>query len=416
MKAIKVSQINAYIKKLFDKDYILSDIVLKGELSGFIPRETGHIYFNMIDESSRINCIIWDGNYDYEIIKNLKDGIEVEAEGRITLYEKGGNYSFHINKLIVNREGEILKKIEDLKEKLNKEGLFDNKYKKKLPVFPKNIALITANNSAALADMMKIIEQRNNIVNIYIFPSNVQGEYAATSLKKAIGKVNKDYAFIDLIIIGRGGGSIEDLMAFNNEDLAREIFVSKIPIISAVGHEIDFSISDFVADIRAETPTRAAIIAVPDIFSIRQELDELLFSVKNKLKTKLEYYAVLLDNFSNENLLQRIYSKLEYNKTLLNNFSNENLNKNIQHKIETCKSRLNNFSEINLQKSIQHKVDKYYGEIEIILAGLEAKNPKRILRRGYAYLENEDGKNLKRVADFKDNKKVIAKLYDGRIE
>ncbi len=280
---ISVSQLNNYIARIIGTDPLLGNINVKGEISNMNFHSSGNVFFTIKDDNSTMKCILPWQNAE-SIKSSVKDGMEAVISGYVSVYKKGGYYSLTVKDIEIEGQGILSIAFEKMKDKLEKEGLFDYKHKKSLPFFPKKIGIITSNTGAAIADMLNIIKNRNNIVDILIYPTLVQGSHAANSIAEGVKDINDRFKDeIDVIIVGRGGGSVEDLWAFNEEALARAIFESKIPIISAVGHEVDFTISDFVADKRAETPTAAAIMAVPNIEDIRQYLLEL----KNKLFNSL---------------------------------------------------------------------------------------------------------------------------------
>jgi len=272
VKPVSVTQLNGYVKRVIQTDPLLGNVSVIGEISNIKYHESGHVYFSMKDENSRINCFLPSdraGDIRYE----LENGMEITACGYVYIYEKGGTYSFNIRDVEVSGRGNLSIAFESLKEKLLKEGLFDAAHKKSIPAFPRKIALVTSGSGAAVEDMVKIITSKNNIVDIVIFPVQVQGKGAAREISGAIDRINSEFPDMDIIIAGRGGGSMEELWAFNEESVVRSIFKSRIPVISAVGHEIDVTMADFVSDMRAETPTAAAQLAVPDISELKSHLN-----------------------------------------------------------------------------------------------------------------------------------------------
>ncbi len=282
-KPITVSQLNSYIKRVLGTDPLLYNVSVLGEISGLKKHSSGHIYFTLKDQGSKVNCFL--SAYNFAAMDFVPaDGMQVVVVGQISVYEPGGYYNINVSKVEAAGAGDLAAAFQKLKEKLEKEGLFQERYKKALPSFPLKVAVITSETGAAIRDILSIIQSRNNICDILIFPCLVQGENAPADIKRAIEKVNSRFPETDVVILGRGGGSIEDLWAFNEEIVARAIFASEIPIISAVGHETDFTISDMVADKRAETPTAAAAMAVPDI---------------RELKASIERYKSILDNSMN---------------------------------------------------------------------------------------------------------------------
>ena len=247
IKPIKVSQLNSYIKRVLQLDPLLSNVSVIGEVSNLKKHSSGHVYFTMKDEASKVNCFLPNdvlNNLNFELAEDM----EITASGHIYLYERGGTYSLNVKDIKIEGLGNLGIAFENLKKKLAEEGLFDDKLKKQIPFFPRNIAVVTSETGAAINDIITIIKKRNNVVNILIYPVLVQGPNAAREISKAIDEINDKLSYFDLIITGRGGGSMEELWAFNEEVVARSIFNSKIPVISAVGHETAFTISDFVAD------------------------------------------------------------------------------------------------------------------------------------------------------------------------
>lgn len=331
MRIMKVVDLNNYIKRITDSDPILSDVRVQGEISNISKSKTGHIYFSLKDEVSVVRCTIWAsvaGNLRYE----LKDGMHVTVQGNVNLYVKGGYYSINIYRLEVEGEGSLAAAFEAMKEKLKMQGLFDFQHKKKIPEFPSNLAIVTSEHGAALKDILEIIKQRNNFVNITVFPVVVQGDGAATDIAEAIALINNEYEYFDTILLSRGGGSIEDLWPFNEEILAHAIFESKIPVISAVGHEVDVTISDLVADLRATTPTNGATLAVPDIseimnyvYDMRDRAKRAVLSIVDRDRQTLEYWKVRLNGLNPRKIIERGYGALlDENRDFI--FSVEKLN------------------------------------------------------------------------------------------
>lgn len=282
MKPLKVSEVNNYIRRLFSRDMILTKIDVEGEISNFKHHYSGHMYFTLKDSKSKIRCVMFkEDNLNCNI--NLEDGMNIVASGNISIYEKEGNYQLYIRTVEEQGLGELYKKFEILKHKLEKEGIFGKK-KKQLPFMPKNIGVVTSSTGAAIRDIINVIKRRNPITNIYIYPALVQGDNAPFEIIEGLEYFDS-CEHIDLIITGRGGGSYEELFAFNDENLARYIYNLKTPIISAVGHETDFTIADLVADKRAPTPSAAAEIAVPNMGHLSESLDD-KFNMLNSLMTR----------------------------------------------------------------------------------------------------------------------------------
>ena len=368
MKPIKVSQLNGYIKRILQSDPILGNIAVIGEISNIKYHGTGHVYFSMKDENSKVSCFLPSS----EVAKlryELADGMEITATGYMYVYEKGGTYSLNVKDIEIFGQGDLSIAFDKLKEKLKEDGLFDTKYKKPIPGFPKKIAIVTSDTGAAIEDMLKIIKSRNNIVDILIYPVLVQGAGAGADISNAIKQINVEFPEVDVIITGRGGGSTEELWAFNEEIVARSIFDSKIPVISAVGHETDVTISDFVADVRAETPTAAAMLAVPDTYELKRYID----SLESNLRDMIDKYFLnkrrLLEAYNIDLFINNFKSKIELNRALIN--------------------------------SLKIK--------------LESLNPKNIMSLGYGAILKEDGKLATSAFEFKPDDLLKVKLADGTV-
>lgn len=293
IKPISVGQVNQYISRVLRTDPLLGNISVIGEVSNLKFHNTGHVYFSLKDNSGRINCFLpYDRAKDLRF--NLSDELEIIAYGYVSVYERGGSYSLNIKDIEVKGQGNLSIAFNNLKKKLEEEGLFSSIHKKAIPEFPNKIAIMTAETGAALQDILKTVTSRNNMVDIFIYPITVQGPDAAPEISKGIKYINDNYNDIDTIILGRGGGSMEDLWAFNEEMVARSIFESRIPIISAVGHEVDVTISDFVADSRAATPTAAGVMAVPNLENIRANSNLSKDRLLNILTGKIDYMKNLI--------------------------------------------------------------------------------------------------------------------------
>ena len=368
LKPVTVTQLNEYISRVLGTDPLLGNVSVSGEISNLKFHSSGHVYFSMIDESSKVNCFLPSSlarNLAYE----LGDGLNVVIRGYINVYIKGGTYTLFVRELEVAGEGDLALAFELLKRKLQAEGLFDQAHKKAIPAFPRRIGLVTSGTGAAVRDMTKIIQSRTKMTDVIIFPTQVQGRGAAAEMAAMLDYVNANFSDVDVIIIGRGGGSAEDLWAFNEETLARAIYRSRIPVISAVGHEIDFSISDFVADLRAETPTAAAEKATPNDEELRRALENYRSGLYSALKNKTDYCALRAERIIQEmkNVIQR---------------------------------RLDN---------LQHLADQYR-------IAIEANDPAKILAKGYSYIETTEGRIVSKVSDLKEGGRYIVYFRDGRSE
>lgn len=391
IKPVRVSQLNAYIKRVLQSDPLLSSVSVVGEISNLKFHGTGHVYFTLKDENSKINCFLSAENLQH-LHFEIADGMEITAEGYIYLYEKGGTYSLNIRDIQISGLGNLSIAFEKLKEKLSKQGLFDEKHKKPIPFFPHKIVVITSESGAAVRDIIKIIKNRNNIVDVLVYPVLVQGLAAAPDIAEAIKQVNLLFPETDTIIVGRGGGSIEELWAFNEEIVARSIFESKIPIISAVGHEIDFTISDFVADKRAETPTAAAQMAVPDINELRYYILQLKTNLENQVTSSVRCKEIQLQSCNIEALISKFENRINFQVNSINNQYKEML---------TLIS--------NLLYNKKNKIDSVKDQ-------LEALNPRNIMVRGYSAITNSEGKLINSIEALRINDTFITIMKDGSIE
>jgi len=386
-KYLTVSAVSRYIKHLLDSDHNLQNVFIKGEISNLKKHTSGHIYFSLKDETSKINAIMFSTNAK-KLNFNPTDGMKVLVVGRISLYEATGNYQIYVDEMIEDGIGNLYIAFEKLKNKLANEDLFDEAHKKDIPKYPTKIGVITANTGAAIKDIVSTIKRRYPIGSIYLFSSLVQGELAKDDLVKKIKQA--DNYGLDVIIVGRGGGSIEDLWAFNEEIVARAIFDAKTPIISAVGHEVDYTIADFVADLRAPTPTGAAEMAVPNLTDITNYLKQL--SIR-----------------TNESILK----KVKINKLWLEGLSNSYVIKNPIVLYENKKQKVDLiFEKINML--LNHKITLKQNELRNVIDKLELLNPLNTLKRGYS-LTFKNNKVIKSISDVKVNDTLNVKLNDGEL-
>ena len=387
---ITVSQLNSYIKACFECDENLKNIFVVGEISNFRIATSGHLYFSLKDEKSVIHAVIFS-NSAKNISFDIKDGISVMVKGKVSCYEISGQYQIYVQQINPYGVGAVHLAYEKLKSRLLAEGIFDEKFKKAIPKYPKKIGVITSKTGAVIHDIKNVISRRYPICEISLYPVNVQGEKSSEQIVNGINYFNVNQN-ADVIIIGRGGGSVEDLWAFNKEEVARAVFVSAIPIISAVGHETDVTICDFVADKRASTPSVAAEIAVPDMNNLKIDLK----NFRNRI-------FILLKAFINskENNLANL--KLNLDKKNIMNFLNFQ-----SDKINNLKSRLNIFYKNYLEKK-RLKLDKFKKV-------LDAYSHELILKRGYSVIFDNKGKNLKSVDKIPENFKVKIVLSDGVLE
>ena len=386
-KYLTVSQINKYIKYRLDNDDNLKTVYLKGEISNFKNHTSGHLYFTLKDENSRILAVMF--RRDASKINFIpKDGSNVLVVGKISLYEASGQYQIYVNEMIEDGIGNLYVEFEKLKKKLGEKGYFDEKYKKEIPKYPKRIGVITASTGAAIRDIITTINRRYTLAEIILFPCLVQGENAKEDIVKNI-KLADTYD-LDTIILGRGGGSIEDLWAFNEEIVADAIFKANTPIISAVGHEIDFTISDFVSDLRAPTPTAAAELAVPN----KEELKALIMQYKQRISKNII------------NILNMNKQRLEY---ILNSY----IIKNPETIYEAKMQKVDILTE-KLIMYMNNILDNKGYKFTSLLDKMEALSPIKTLKRGYS-ISKIDNKIIKDIKKIKPGEILETQLQNGNL-
>lgn len=405
-----IGEFTSYLKLMFDNSSKMRNVYLKGEISNFKKHPTGHLYFSLKDENSKINAIMF-ARETFKLNFNPHDGTKVLVHGRVSIYEATGNYQIYIDEMEEDGIGNLYKKFEELKKKLEKEGLFDQEHKKIIPYFPKRVGVITAKTGAAIRDIVTTIKKRCPVVEIIVFSSLVQGEGAKEDIVRNI-KLAKNYN-IDTLIVGRGGGSIEDLWPFNEEIVARAIYECNIPVISAVGHETDFTIADFVADIRAATPTAGAMIAVPVLTDLIKHNDQLKIRLNETIIKKIKIYHLELDKFKNSFVLKNpmiMYDNkkqklIMYNDKINNIINNIIINK--QNKINNIKNnRIINNPTIIYKDKINH-LQKLNEKLLII-------NPLNTLKRGYSVLYKNDT-IINSIKTLKEKDEIKIKLTDGLV-
>lgn len=384
-----VTQINNYIKALLDQIPVLQNVWIKGEISNLKFHSSGHIYLTLKDSGAVLKAVMFRNSAQHLKFKPT-DGALVLARGRISVYEAGGQYQLYIEDMEEEGKGDLYAKFEELKKKLFEEGLFDETLKKPLPKFPERIGIVTSPTGAAIRDMINVIKRRYPVVKIIIYPALVQGDNAAPSIVSGIEYFNKKHN-VDIIITGRGGGSIEDLWAFNEEITARAVFASDIPIISAVGHEVDFTICDFVADLRAPTPSAAAELAVPDIFEIRKELDlsrnRMSVLLKNRVEAAIKQLNILTERSSIKQFDKSIFDKSQM--------------------IDSLSDRLimayRNNNEISLKN------------FQALLGKLSTLSPIAVFERGYSSV-SKNGKTVTKIDEVSDNDLLNIRISDGELD
>ncbi len=358
-KIYSVSEINLIIKTHLE--YSFYNIKISGEVSNFIKYSSGHLYFDIKDDKSKIRCVMFK-SYALKMKELIKNGDHIIVKGRITLYEVRGDIQVIVESIEKSGKGELFKRFEELKEKLKKEGLFDEKYKKRLPFLPKKIGVVTSRDGAAIMDILRVISRRFTGVHIILYPAIVQGEEAARTIVEGIRVLNK-IKDTDVIIIGRGGGSIEDLWGFNEEIVARAVFESKVPIISAVGHEVDFTISDFVADVRAATPSAAAELVVNKRNEIEEKIKDSIDKLEKNIVYLIEKYKNRLNFYTSSRVFGDYGFNLERKKYIIDDYVNI-INKNLKNSIAEKKR---NLSEISVKLHRLHPLRKLEKERAAVL-------------------------------------------------
>lgn len=410
-KYLTVGALTRYIKYKIDNDEHLKTVFLKGEISNFKMHSTGHMYFSIKDETSKINAIMFSRDAK-NVTFEPKEGTKVLVVGRISVYESTGNYQIYVSEMIEDGVGNLYIAFEKLKEKLSKEGLFDDKYKKKIPKMPKKIGIITAPTGAAIKDILSTIKRRYPICETILFPSLVQGDNAKEDIVKNL-KIANTYD-LDVIILGRGGGSIEDLWPFNEEIVAREIFASKIPIISAVGHEVDFTIADFVADLRAPTPTGAAEMAVPNMIDIINHIKQLTIRLNESLNKKIKLEKINLEKSKNSIVIKNPMIMIDNKKQKID-LIKESVIRILNLKLENNKNKIEKIKQNYILSNPEVIYKEKQNKISNLIEKLELVNPLGVLKRGYS-ITKQDNKVITKIKDIKKTKPLIIKLQDGIVE
>ena len=414
-KYYTVSAYNTSIKKFFDSVDELKDVHIKGEISNWKGATRGHLYFTLKDEESRISAVMFKNAAD-KLDFVPKEGDKVLVDGRITAYPASGTYQVYINKMRLDGEGDLLKKLEELKKKLQAEGLFDESHKKPIPKFPKKIGVVTSSNinQAAVHDIITTINRRYPLCEVILFPAMVQGEQAKFDIVKQIEEANKEIYELDTLIVGRGGGSIEDLWAFNEEIVARAIYDSRVPIISAVGHDIDYTIADFVADLRAATPTAGAELAVPNLADVLSYIKQLEIRSNQAITSKINHLRDILNKIKKSYVLENPLASFQIKEQKLDELINR-LNTNITNKLDSSKVRLNNVLSKRIIKNPEDLLISKKNSLELVINKLELLNPLSVIKKGYSVVETES-RIIKSVKDVKEKDKLKIKVIDGIIK
>ena len=407
---ITVTQLTKYIKYKIDNDQNLMRIYLKGEISNFKAHTRGHLYFTIKDENTRINAVMFS-TYASKLKITPVDGMKVLVTGKISVYESTGSYQIYVDSMQEDGIGNLYVAFEELKKKLEKEGLFDRSKKKQIPWIPKKIGIITAPTGAAIKDILSTLKRRWPIAETILFPCLVQGKDAANDIVRNI-ELTKKYD-LDVLIIGRGGGSIEDLWCFNEEIVARAIYDLDVPVISAVGHEIDFTISDFVADLRAPTPTGAAEMAVPHISDVLNYLTQLEIRIINSVSSIIKVKKEELNQLANSYILKNPLTMYQIKEEKFDNLF-ERLINNYKNIIKNNENRLS-FLINNLQNNIVNNLNDKKNKYIHIISKLEVLNPLLTIKRGYSIVKKE-GKVVTSIKKIKKKDHVQVDFADGTVD
>ena len=387
-KPVKVSQLNAYIKRILQSSPVLSNVTVIGEVSNLKFHSSGHVYFSLKDEKGKISCFL-PADIAVSMDKSIEEGTEAVVTGYIYLYERGGSYSINVKTIEKSGTGNLAAEFEKLKKKLEAEGMFDRSAKKPLKQFPRRVAVVTSDTGAAVHDIIKIIRSRNRYVDILVCPVLVQGPSAASDISSMITELNEKCPDTDVIITGRGGGSMEELWAFNEESVARAIAASDIPVISAVGHETDFTIADFAADVRAETPTAAAVLAVPDINELVMYTEELMQSIDAYMDSILERNYLRLQGSGIVQMSHLLYSMISGREMEIKALFNV------------------------LEFETDSRLEKLESRIESLWDTIENLNPSRILEKGYSIIKDENDLCITEIGDLRSGKEIKIVMRGG---
>jgi len=387
-KIYSVFQINTYIHNMFNEDYLLSDVSVTGEISNLKFHSSGHIYFTLKDAQSAISCAIFRSSA-LKLNTELKDGDKIVARGSISNYVQGGNITFNVLNVESAGVGDLARKFEELKKRLSEQGLFDKEFKKPIPKFPQRIGIVTAPTGAAIRDIISVSKRRNPYISLILYPALVQGSNAASSIVKGIETLES--MNVDIIIVGRGGGSLEDLWAFNEEEVAYAVFQCSVPIISAVGHEIDFTICDFASDLRAATPSAAAELAVADVVSLINDIDKLNTSLDRRIKNIIQHKRNKTDVYSARLKGLSPLEKINKKKIL-----SESYNKQLDLAMK----------RILLQKRTM---------VDSLSERLKGVSPLERLKAGMAYVTDENGQRVVGVSNLYKDSKIRITMKDGYV-
>ncbi|MBP5601152.1 MAG: exodeoxyribonuclease VII large subunit [Treponema sp.] len=387
-QVFSVAQITSFIKEILESSF--RTITVEGEISNYRPSSSGHVYFTLKDNTAQLKAVIFRSSL-YGLSFRPKDGDKVRCTGRLSVYEPQGSYQLIVNKMEAAGAGDILVMLEQRKQKLAQEGLFDSAKKRELPYFPKTIGVVTSPTGAAIRDILQITKRRNKNINVIVFPALVQGEGAAQNIARMIEIANY-YKLCDVLIVGRGGGSLEDLLPFSEEIVVRAVAASQIPTISAVGHEIDWALSDYAADKRAATPSAAAELAVPLLSDITQNIVDYRTDLYNSIKQKIDEKRLIIKGFDPSSLEIRFRN---IQQPLLNRFDN---------------------AKTGLKEGLLQKIKDYRITIQNCRTILENASPETIFKRGYSMVTDENGNIIRASAQVKVGSTLTITPAEGKIK
>lgn len=386
-KIFSVSQITGLVKEVLETSFV--NLKIEGEISNWRPSTSGHIYFTLKDDTAQLKAVIFRSSA-YKLSFSPKDGDKVRCTGNITVYAAQGNYQIIVTKMELAGSGNILQMLENRKRKLAAEGLFDSERKRPLPLFPATVGVITSPTGAAVRDILNIAKRRNPKINIIIFPAIVQGDESAQTITKML-EIANFYKMCDVLIVGRGGGSLEDLLPFSDENVVRAVAESQIPVISAVGHEIDWAICDYAADFRAPTPSAAAEIAIPVLADLKQELSSFKEDLYNNIQRILKNTRLMIKSFNPESL------EIKF----------RNIQTPLLTRYETAKQ--------NLKQNINEKIKDYKNKLSNYVVILENSSPQTIFNRGYSMVKDKNGNIIRNQNQVKKGDNLLITLASGKI-
>jgi exodeoxyribonuclease VII large subunit len=386
---LTITEVTHHLRALMENDPLLSDIWLKGEISNLTLPASGHVYFTLKDETASIRCVVWKSNFRKAMRLHLQEGASVEAHGTVGIYERSGQYQLYVDTIRPVGEGMLFQEFLRLKDLLEAEGLFSVQRKRPIPLFPKIIGLVTSPTGAALQDMLNILRNRFPLAEVVLAGTAVQGEAAPKEIVAALNGLNQREK-PDVILVARGGGSLEDLWAFNDESVVRAIIKSKAPVITGIGHETDFTLSDFAADLRAPTPTAAAVSATPDINDLRFQLSHLALDLINNAEDELNDRNIILHNF-----------QYELEKT------------SPQWMVSQAQQHMDELN-VNILRFMAHRLQREQTAFKHLTVHLQSLDPQQTLKRGYALVNDDQGKLIDNIRKVKPGQSVNIQLHNGR--